>query len=205
LNRRDGKRHYFDLPAMPGRNLYSVDLKGQRKDWSTRQVLNCWPGHIATVFDRQLKDILLRKIRAPTPKPKQSAGGGKGISNTLKAHYDAGLQAIDAMKAAPAEMAKIPKTKRTSWQPPNRDSDAGSVAVTELGAAEQLMKPDDPNRCDVLSRKGEAYESMSSGRKRTDTYQQSIAMKPDVAPNYNNSEMTWPSLGKWTRSGGYQK
>ena len=48
------------------------------------------------------------------------------------------------------------------------------------------MKPEDPNRAIVLSRLGEAYESMSKWQEAADTYQKSIAMKPDVAANYNN-------------------
>jgi tetratricopeptide (TPR) repeat protein len=115
----------------------------------------------------------------------------------LKAHYDAGLQAIDAMKAAQAELAKIPKDQKDQLAAAQQKiNDAGGTAVTELTAAQQAMKPDDPNRAIVLSRLGEAYESMSKWQEAADTYQQSIAMKPDVAANYNNLGNDMAKLGK---------
>jgi tetratricopeptide (TPR) repeat protein len=58
------------------------------------------------------------------------------------------------------------------------------------------MKPEDPNRAIVLSRLGEAYESMAKWQEAADTYQKSIAMKPDVAANYNNLGNDMAKLGK---------
>jgi tetratricopeptide (TPR) repeat protein len=58
------------------------------------------------------------------------------------------------------------------------------------------MKPDDSNRPIVLSRLGEAYESMNKWQEAADTYQKSIALKPDVAANYNNLGNDLAKLGK---------
>src|ERR1700688_3362563 len=58
------------------------------------------------------------------------------------------------------------------------------------------MKAEDPNRAIVLSRLGEAYESMSKWQDAADTYQKSIALKPDVAANYNNLGNDLAKLGK---------
>ncbi len=58
------------------------------------------------------------------------------------------------------------------------------------------MKPEDPNRSIVLSRLGEAYESMGKWQEAADTYQKSIALKPDVAANYNNLGNDLAKLGK---------
>ena len=55
---------------------------------------------------------------------------------------------------------------------------AGGTAVTELTAALDLEKPEDPNRPIVLSRLGEAYESMGKWQEAADTYQKAIALKP---------------------------
>jgi len=102
----------------------------------------------------------------------------------LKTHYDAGLAAITTMKAAQAKLLQTPKDQ----QDPIKDqiNQAGGTAVTELSAALELEKPDDPNRSIVLSRLGEAYESMGKWQEAADTYQKAITLKPDVAANYNN-------------------
>src|SRR5260370_7587547 len=101
------------------------------------------------------------------------------------------------MKAAQAELAKIPKDQKDQQAPVQQKiTDAGGTAVTELTAAQQLMKSDDPNRAIVLSRLGEAYESMSKWQEAADTYQQSIAMKPDGAANYNNLGKDKAKLGQ---------
>jgi tetratricopeptide (TPR) repeat protein len=77
-----------------------------------------------------------------------------------------------------------------------RITQAGGTAVTELSAALGLMKPEDTNRPIVLSRLGEAYESMSDWQNAADTYQKSISLKPDVAANYNNLGNDLAKLGK---------
>ena len=114
---------------------------------------------------------------------------------SLKAHYDAGLAAIDIMKAAQTQLAA---TSNKDQQAPiqAKINESGSTAVTELSAAQELMKPEDPNRAIVLSRLGEAYESMSKWQEAADTYQKSIAMKPDGAANYNNLGNDLAKLGK---------
>jgi tetratricopeptide (TPR) repeat protein len=188
----DGKGHY-SIAGMPG-GTYSVDLKD--KDKTLYQTGFKLQGGTSPVFDINLKDIFEKDKGANAEAEAKRAEAEKAFQS-LKAHYDAGLQAIDAMKAAQAEMAKIPKDQKDQLAAAQQKiSDAGSVAVTELGAAEQLMKPDDPNRAIVLSRKGEAYESMSKWQEAADTYQQSIALKPDVAANYNNLGNDMAKLGK---------
>ena len=115
----------------------------------------------------------------------------------LKAHYEAGSAAIEQMKAAQAQLAKIPKDQKDQQEPiKEKINQAGSTAVTELSAAIGLMKPEDGNRSIVLSRLGEAYESMSKWQEAADTYQKSIALKPEVAANYNNLGNDLAKLGK---------
>ena len=98
------------------------------------------------------------------------------------------------MKAAQAQLASTPKDQQAPIQ--EKINQAGSTAVTELSAALELMKPEDTNRAIVLSRLGEAYESMGKWQDAADTYQKSIAMKPDVAANYNNLGNDLAKLGK---------
>jgi tetratricopeptide (TPR) repeat protein len=188
----DGKGHY-SIAGMAG-GTYSIDLKD--KDKVIYQTGFKLTGGTSPVFDVNMKDVMEKEKGANAEAEAKRVEAEKAFQG-LKAHYDAGLQAIDAMKAAQAEMAKIPKDQKDQQAAAQQKiNDAGSTAVTELTAAQQLMKADDPNRAIVLSRLGEAYESMSKWQEAADTYQQSIAMKPDVAANYNNLGNDMAKLGK---------
>jgi tetratricopeptide (TPR) repeat protein len=188
----DGKGHY-SIAGMAG-GTYSIDLKD--KDKVIYQTGFKLTGGTSPVFDMNLKEIFEKEKGANAEAEAKRAEAEKAFQ-ALKAHYDAGLQAIDAMKAAQAELAKIPKDQKDQVAAAQQKiNDAGGTAVTELTAAQQAMKPDDPNRAIVLSRLGEAYESMSKWQEAADTYQQSIAMKPDVAANYNNLGNDMAKLGK---------
>jgi len=144
------------------------------------------------VVDLNLKE-LMKGNAAAVEAEKERAAAAKQFQE-LKAHYDAGLAAIDQMKAAQAQLATTPKDQ----QDPVKDkiNQAGSTAVTELNGALELMKPEDNNRAIVLSRLGEAYEAQGKWQEAADTYQKSIAMKPDVAANYNNLGNDLAKLGK---------
>src|ERR1700676_344754 len=194
----DAKSHY-SIAGMAG-GTYSIDLSVKDKDTGKDKVIYQTgfklTGGTSPIFDMNLKEIMEKEKGANAEAEAKRLEGEKAFQG-LKAHYDAGLQAIDAMKAAQAELAKIPKDQKDQLAPVQaKITDAGSTAVTELTAAQQLMKQDDPNRAIVLSRLGEAYESMNKWQEAADTYQQSIAMKPDVAANYNNLGNDTAKLGK---------
>ena len=194
----DAKGHY-SIAGMAG-GTYSIDLSVKDKDTGKDKVIYQTgfklTGGTSPIFDMNLKEIMEKEKGANAEAEAKRLEAEKAFQG-LKAHYDAGLQAIDAMKAAQAELAKIPKDQKDQLAPVQaKITDAGSTAVTELTAAQQLMKQDDPNRAIVLSRLGEAYESMNKWQEAADTYQQSIAMKPDVAANYNNLGNDMAKLGK---------
>jgi tetratricopeptide (TPR) repeat protein len=187
----DAKGHY-SIAGMAG-GTYSIDLKD--KDKTLYQTGFKLTGGTSPTFDMNLKEIMEKDKGAAEAEAKR-AEAEKAFQG-LKAHYEAGLQAIDALKAAQAELAKIPKDQKDQQAPvQEKINAAGGTAVTELSAAQQLMKADDPNRAIVLSRLGEAYESMNKWQEAADTYQQSIALKPDVAANYNNLGNDMAKLGK---------
>ena len=187
----DAKGHY-SIAGMAG-GTYSIDLKD--KDKTLYQTGFKLTGGTSPIFDMNLKEIMEKDKGAAEAEAKR-AEAEKAFQG-LKAHYEAGMQAIDALKAAQAELAKIPKDQKDQQAPvQEKINAAGGTAVTELSAAQQLMKADDPNRAIVLSRLGEAYESMNKWQDAADTYQQSIALKPDVAANYNNLGNDMAKLGK---------
>src|ERR1700674_2999476 len=180
----DAKGHYT-APGLAG-GTYNVDLKVKDKD--QKDMLLYQTGLKLTagtspVFDVNMKELQEQgKLAAVEAERKRQEAEVQFQS--LKVHYDAGIAAIEQMKAAQTKLAQIPKDQ----QDPVKDqiTTAGGTAVTELSAALALEKPDDPNRSIVLSRLGEAYESMAKWQEAADTYQKAIALKPDAAANYNN-------------------
>lgn len=185
----DSKGHYMLTAAAGG--TYNVDVKV--KDQVVFQTGFKLTGGTSPTFDINLKEAMEKDKGAAAEAEKERAEAEKQFAE-LKTHYDAGLQAIDAMKAAQAQLASTPKDQQAPIQA--KITEAGSTAVTELSAALDLMKPDEANRSIILSRLGEAYESMSKWQEAADTYQKSIAMKPDVAANYNNLGNDLAKLGK---------
>ena len=186
-------RGHYSLAGVTG-GTYNIDLKV--KDQIVYQTGLKISSGTSPTFDINLKDIIEKGKSADSDAAKQRAEAEKQF-NDMKTHYDAGLAAIDTMKAAQTQLAGIPKDQKDQQAAAQaKITDAGSTAVTELTAAQDLMKPEDPNRAIILSRLGEAYESMSKWQEAADTYQKSITMKPDVAANYNNLGNDLAKLGK---------
>jgi tetratricopeptide (TPR) repeat protein len=180
----DAKGHY-SAPGLAA-GTYNVDLKTKDKDGKDYLLYQTGLKLAAATtptFDVNLKELQEQgKLAAVEAIRKQQEAEVQ--FQALKTHYDAGLAAITTMKAAQAKLAATPKDQ----QDPIKDqiTQAGGTAVTELNQALELEKPDDPNRSIVLSRLGEAYESMGKWQDAADTYQKAITLKPDVAANYNN-------------------
>jgi tetratricopeptide (TPR) repeat protein len=193
----DAKGHYTMTGISGGK--YNVDFKAKDKDGAEQLVFQA--GLVVTsgtspTYDVNLKELQEQGKLGAVDAARKQAEAAKQFE-ALKAHYDAGSAAIEQMKAAQAQLAKIPKDQKDAMEPIKaRITQAGGTAVTELSAALGLMKPEDTNRPIVLSRLGEAYESMSDWQNAADTYQKSISLKPDVAANYNNLGNDLAKLGK---------
>jgi tetratricopeptide (TPR) repeat protein len=190
----DAKGHYT-APGLAG-GTYNVDLKGKDKDQKEELLyqtgLKLTAGTSPT-FDINLKELQEQgKLAAIEAIKKQQEAEQQ--FQALKTHYDAGIAAITQMKAAQTKLAQTPKEQQDPVKA--EITTAGGTAVTELSAALELEKPEDPNRSIVLSRLGEAYESMNKWQEAADTYQKAITLKPDVAANYNNLGNDLAKLGK---------
>jgi tetratricopeptide (TPR) repeat protein len=190
----DAKGHYT-APGLAG-GTYNVDLKGKDKDQKEELLyqtgLKLTAGTSPT-FDINLKELQEQgKLAAIEAIKKQQEAEQQ--FQALKTHYDAGIAAITQMKAAQTKLAQTPKEQQDPVKA--EITTAGGTAVTELSAALELEKPEDPNRSIVLSRLGEAYEIMNKWQEAADTYQKAITLKPDVAANYNNLGNDLAKLGK---------
>jgi tetratricopeptide (TPR) repeat protein len=184
----DAKGHY-SLSGVAG-GAYNIDVK--MKDQVLYQTGIKISGGTSPIFDINLKEIMEKD--KPAAEAEKKRAESEQQFKALKGHFDAGLAAIDVMKTAQAQLASTPKDQQAPIQA--KINESGSTAVTELSAAQELMKPEDPNRAIVLSRLGEAYESMGKWQEAANTYQKSIDMKPDVAANYNNLGNDLAKLGK---------
>ncbi len=193
----DDKGHYT-APGMAA-GTYNVDVKGKDKDQKDMLLyqtgIKLAAGTIPT-FDINLKELQEQgKLAAVEAERKRQEAEVQ--FQALKTHYDAGIAAIEQMKAAQTKLAQIPKDQKDQQDTvKGQITQAGGTAVTELSAALDLEKPEDPNRPIVLSRLGEAYESMGKWQEAADTYQKAIALKPDTAANYNNLGNDLAKLGK---------
>jgi tetratricopeptide (TPR) repeat protein len=190
----DAKGHY-SAPGL-GAGTYNVDVKGKDKDQKEMLLyqtgIKLAAGAIPT-FDINLKELQEQgKLAAIEAVRKQQEAEVQ--FQALKTHYDAGIAAIEQMKAAQTKLAQTPKDQQDPVK--TQITTAGGTAVTELSAALELEKPEDANRPIVLSRLGEAYESMGKWQEAADTYQKAIALKPDTAANYNNLGNDLAKLGK---------
>jgi tetratricopeptide (TPR) repeat protein len=190
----DAKGHY-SAPGLSA-GTYDVDVKGKDKDQKDMLLyqtgLKLAAGTIPP-FDINLKELQEQgKLAAIEAMRKQQEAEQQ--FQALKTHYDAGIAAIAEMHTAQTKLAQTPKDQQDPVKA--QINQAGGTAVTELSAALELEKPEDPNRSIVLSRLGEAYESMSKWQEAADTYQKAIALKPDAAANYNNLGNDLAKLGK---------
>jgi len=190
----DAKGHYSAPGLGPG--TYNIDVKGKDKDGKDMLLyqtgIKLAAGTIPP-FDINFKELQEQgKLAAMEAERKRQEAEAQ--FQALKTHYDAGIAAITQMKAAQTKLAATPKDQQDPVKA--EINQAGGTAVTELSAALELEKPDDPNRPIILSRLGEAYESMSKWQEAADTYQKAIALKPDTAANYNNLGNDLAKLGK---------
>ncbi|MGH9680989.1 MAG: tetratricopeptide repeat protein, partial [Candidatus Acidiferrales bacterium] len=186
---------HYSMAGVAG-GAYAIDLKV--KDSS---------GNLQTLYQTGVKiapgtspifDVNLQKLeasgQATSLEAEKKRAAAEQQFQQLKAHYTAGLAAIDQVKADQAQLAQTPKDQQDPIKA--KINQEGGTAVTELSAALSVMKADDSNRPIVLSRLGEAYEAMGDWQKAADTYQQSITLKPDTAANYNNLGNDLAKLGK---------
>ena len=176
----DDKGHYSASGLAAG--TYNVDFKVKDKD--QKDVLLYQTGlklanGTIPAYDINFKELQEQgKLAAMEAARKQQEAEQQ--FQALKTHYDAGIAAIEQMKAAQTKLAATPKDQQDPVKA--QITQSGGTAVTELSAALELEKPEDPNRSIILSRLGEAYESMGKWQEAADTYQKAIALKPWTRP-----------------------
>ena len=135
----DAKGHY-SAPGL-GAGTYNIDVKGKDKDQKEMLLyqtgIKLAAGAIPT-FDINLKELQEQgKLAAIEAIRKQQEAEVQ--FQALKTHYDAGIAAIEQMKAAQTKLAQTPKEQQDPVKA--QITTAGGTAVTELSAALELEKP----------------------------------------------------------------
>lgn len=123
---------------------------------------------------------------------------------SLKAHFDSGVAALDQAKVVRGEMQRTPADQRDPMK--QKLSDLHGTAISELEAAEKAAGQQDPNRHIVLAKLGEAYESAGRFPEAADAYQKAVQLKPDQAGYFNNLGNALAKVGKMDEAmAAYQK
>src|SRR4029077_16245303 len=126
----DAKGHY-SAPGLAG-GTYNVDLKGKDKD--QKEMLLYQTGLKLTAgtnptFDVNMKELQEQgKLAAIEAIRKQQEAEQQ--FQALKTHYDAGIAAIEQMKAAQTKLGQTPKEQQDPVKA--QITQAGGTAVTEL-------------------------------------------------------------------------
>ncbi len=106
---------------------------------------------------------------------------------SLKAHFDSGVAALDQAKAVRSEMQRTPADQRAPMR--QKFNDLSGTALNELQAAEKAAGEKDPNRHIVLAKLGEAYETVGRNEDAAAAYQKSASLDPA------NAASAWRNFG----------
>lgn len=171
--------------------IYTVGFKVKDKViWETK--LRLETGTEARA-DANFKELIAKQGAAAQEAVKKQEEEKQKFEN-LKAHFDSGAAAMEQARAVRGEMQHAPADQRAPLQ--QKLNDLYGTAVNEFQAAEKATGENDPNRHIVLGRLGDSYLAAGRYQEAADTYQQVVALKPDVAGYYNNLGNALARLGK---------
>lgn len=94
----------------------------------------------------------------------------------LKQHFDAGIQAMNQVKALQQQLTTEPAAQQPATQ--TQITQLSQTAVTELEAAQQAASPTDSNLPTILGNLGLAYELSGNHAQAADAFSKASALKP---------------------------
>jgi tetratricopeptide (TPR) repeat protein len=118
---------------------------------------------------------------------------------SMKAHFDAGKGFLKEARDTRAELQTAPPDQRDALK--QKFSSLSGQAVTESEAARQAASEKDPNMHLIWAQLGDAYDLAGRDDDALKAYEQAIALKPDVATNYNNLGNLLARQGKTEEAG----
>ncbi len=117
----------------------------------------------------------------------------------LKAHFDAGRQALDQAKPMKAEIERAPADQKAALQ----EKQAGllQTAISEFQAAQASADAKDTNLPVVMVNLAEALDAAKKYDEAAAAYQKAIELRPNEAAYYNNLGNELARAGKVTEAG----
>jgi len=177
--------------AMLQSGIYVVGYKVKDKVvWETK--LRVESGAEARA-DANFKELIAKQGAAAQEAVKKQEEE-KQKFESLKAHFDSGVATMEQARAIRSEIQRAPADQRAALQ--QKLVDLYGTAVNEFQAAEKATGENDPNRHIILGRLGDSYLAAGRYQEAADTYQQVVALKPDLAGYYNNLGNALARLGK---------
>lgn len=169
----DASGHYSFTGLKVGTYKLSVMLPYQTSPYVAGQV-KVSSGQTVTA-DLNMYELVAKKNPEYVAAVKKQAEESKKTSG-MKAHFDAGVVALDAAKQKKAEAAKAPADQRDALKQAEKEN--AEKAVTEFEASKAAAPEKDQNLPLILSRLGDAYEAVGRTDDGIAAYKSAIEMKP---------------------------
>lgn len=184
---RDGR--YNSRNMRPGVYTLTVKVKDQ-KVWETNLRAE---GGTPTQKDINFKELVAQGGAAAQEAAKKQEEE-KAKFEGLKTHFNAGVAALDEVKAD-REALRTAAADQRDAKKRKLSEDAGK-AVTEFQAAQKAAGEKDANLHLILAKLGESYDAAGKNDEAVEAYRKAIALKPDVAGYYNNMGNVLARQGK---------
>ncbi len=167
----NGKYNFTQLKS--GGYKIFLALPYQKDPYLAGQVKVC-SGQVVPA-DLNLYELVAKKNPEYAAAVKKQAEAGQKMSG-MKAHFDAGVVALDASKQAKADYTKATPEQRDALKQTEKES--AEKAVTEFEAAKASAPEKDPNLPLIYSRLGDAYEAAGRVDDAMAAYKTAIELKP---------------------------
>lgn len=174
---KDGR--YNSRNMRPGVYILTVKVKDQ-KVWETNLRAE---GGTPTQKDINFKELVAQGGAAAQEAAKKQEEE-KNKFEGMKAHFAAGVAALDQVKADREELRTAAAGQKDVKK--QKLSDDAAKAVAEFQAAQKSAGEKDSNLHLIYGKLGESYDAAGKNDEAAEAYQKAIAVKPDVAGYYNN-------------------
>ncbi|MGH9793531.1 MAG: tetratricopeptide repeat protein [Candidatus Acidiferrales bacterium] len=170
------KEGRFTQPGL-GNGKWLVEIiRGEQVIWRVDVPL-------ATGAEVDIPPINFKELIEKTPEgaaAKAKADAEKAEFEGMKAHFDAGVLALQEADKLQATVAKTPADQKAALQ--QQIVDSRQKAVASFQEAEKAADPKDPNMSLILGNLGAAYKAAGQFEPAIEAYTRAVALKPD--PGY---------------------
>jgi tetratricopeptide (TPR) repeat protein len=187
---KNGK--YRKIGLVPG--TYMVSVHGPNLDLD-------WAKVALSPSEDKVLDINLKEAMASNPayeEQKKKEEEQKKKFGMLKAHFDAGVKALQQAEQVHNEILRAPAAQRSALQ--EQMVSLSQTAVGELQQAQQAASPTDPNLHVILANLAKAYENAGKYDQAVESIQKAIALNPSQPSYYILLGTNLARAGKMTEA-----